>query len=193
MKRLIILSLMLMALPLAAAEAPKPAAPGARFEGMVADTQGQVSGKTATFLTVQADSWTSDSEILEYARILKEKGQDELLKVLWKAKTVGWIRIGSDLGHQVSIIRSIADKDGGRIIRVLTDRTIQFSEAMRDTRSSDYPFGIIELKIDKEGNGEGVLIAAASIAFDEQNVLQVKNYGTKPFKVFKVRTEVAKP
>jgi hypothetical protein len=191
MKRFTVCLLMLCTLPLLAEEAPK-AAP-ARFQGIVADTTGQIAGASSTSLTIQANEWTTDDQVLEYARILKEKGQDELLKVLWKAKTIGFIQIGKELGHQVSIVRSLADKDGGRIIRVITDRPIQFLESMYDTRSTDYPFGIVELKLDKDGNGEGVLVAAASIKFDEKGVLQVKSYGTKPFKIFKAHIVTEKP
>ena len=159
------------------------------FQGRLVDTGGAIPRGTSTYITIHVDKYTPDSEVQRLAKILATKGQDALIQAMWDEKSVGYVKIGSALGYQVAVIRSLPGKDGGRIIRVVTDRPIQFVEVMRSLRSRDYPFGLIELELGPDGRGKGVMVAAAKMEFDENGRLNITSYGTQPFKILGVRVE----
>lgn len=58
---------------------------------------------------------------------------------------------------------------------------------MRNLRSRDYPFGLIELKLAADGTGEGVLIAAIQARFTKEGELEIESHGTKPFRILAVK------
>lgn len=47
------------------------------------------------------------------------------------------------------------EAEGGRMIFLMTDRPIRMWEAMNRPRTIDYPFTLIQLQVDKDGNGVG--------------------------------------
>ena len=53
-------------------------------------------------------------------------------------------------------------------------------------QAADYPFGLIELTLDKEGKGEGRLIGAAQIELKE-GIVNVTSLGAQPVKLLSVR------
>ena len=65
-------------------------------------------------------------------------------------------------------------------------------ESLRHTRSTDYPFGLVELVMPMDGKGEGRLWAAVSLEFTAEKRLEVKNYGTQPFRVMQIRRKASK-
>jgi hypothetical protein len=87
------------------------------------------------------------------------------------------------------VASSIPQPDGGRIVRLFTERPIIFGEAYYNTRSTDYEFGIVELKLNAEGEGEGVTIPAAKLSLDKEGQLVVETlpYTTGPQKLLGVR------
>jgi len=147
---------------------------------------GSVPGKSTTYMTLNIESLTPDDEVVRLAGLLAESGQEAVISAMWDMDSVGWVKIGASLGYQVQIIRSLPTEDGGRIIRVVTDRPIMFYESMRGTRSKQYPFGLLELRFGPEGKGEGTLIAAAQLAFSKEGRLEIKSYGTQPFKIVQI-------
>jgi hypothetical protein len=161
------------------------------FRGHIIDTPQAYRG-SATFFTLHVDRWGSEEESQAYLKAIKEQGQDAVLKSFWKAEDSGWLRVGSQLGYPVVFARSFALPDGGRLVRAFTDRPMQFYEVRNSLRSVDYPFGIVEIKFDKKGKGEGQLVAAASVKFDEDGQLVLENFGTQPFKLANMRIEEVK-
>ena len=145
--------------------------------------------RTTSFFTLHIDRYSPKEEAQRLTGLLKEKGQDAVIDAMQDMKQKGWLRIGGSLGYHVAMIRVFPAPGGGRVIRAVTDRPIQFVEAMRALRSRDYPFGIVELTLDSEGKGKGVLIAAASAEVTKEGALEVKNYGTQPFRIVNVHPE----
>ena len=157
--------------------------------GRIIDAAGSIPGKTSAHFTIRIDKYTPGEEVKDYALLLAEKGQDALLNAIGNLDN-GYIRVGTSLGYPLSITRSL-DAEGGRIVRVVTDRPLQMFEVMRNTRSKDHPFGIIEMRFDEEGKGEGKMIAAAQVSFNEEGVLVIENYATRPFDLVNVEIEKA--
>lgn len=71
------------------------------------------------------------------------------------------------------------------------DRYITFWEARNRPRSSDYPFTLIEIRVDKDGEGEGKLSIATKITFDkEDNVIELETYASEPVRLQNVRMKL---
>ena len=131
--------------------------------------------------------FSTPEEAAELAQTLKESGQEGLTKALSKLEEKGNISINNRLGYKIGFIRQIPTPDGGSIIRMATDRPISIPELWGGARSMDYTIGVVELKLDAEGKGEGLLIYAAKVKFNEQGMLEIETYGIAPAKLINVR------
>lgn len=161
----------------AAGPASEPQGPE-QFAGVLANI---VNGGTIS-IVVHIDSYSPVGDIRALNLLLKDKGQDAVEAALFRMKGRGWIRIGSSLGYEVPIIRSLPTPTGRRIV-VIADRPIQFWDQWRGTRSLQYPFGMIVLDIDHGGRGEGRLIAAMRAKFDNEGKVELESFGTEPFRI----------
>jgi hypothetical protein len=73
---------------------------------------------------------------------------------------------------------------------IATDRYISFWEAMNRPRSIDYPFTVIEMRINKEGVGEGKMSIATKVTADkDKNLIVLEDYGIQPVLLKEVRAE----
>ena len=80
-------------------------------------------------------------------------------------------------------------EDGGRRIVLVTDRPISFWEAANQPRSIDYPFTLIELRLNRDGEGEGKMSIATKITGNRTfNLIELENYATQPVQLMAVRT-----
>jgi hypothetical protein len=161
------------------------------YSGFIVDTAGSLPRRSSNLFTLHVDQYTPIEEAQKMADLLLSQGTEPVLKELRKLDH-GYIKIGSSLGYHVGLIRSLDAPEGGRVIRAVTDRPIQMFELMRDTRSSDYEFGLVELKLGADGKGEGQLIAAAKVTIDKSGKVEVESLGTRPFAIKNVKTKVKK-
>ena len=80
--------------------------------------------------------------------------------------------------------------EGGERMVLITDRRIGFWEAANQPRSIDYPFTVIELRLNRDGEGEGKLSIATKIIHDKkENRITLENYETSPVRLTNVRRE----
>jgi len=83
-------------------------------------------------------------------------------------------------------------KDGGQQITLITDRRIGFWEASRQPRSIDYPFTVIDLRLNGDGEGEGKMSLATKIIADKNsNTIVLENYDLTPVQLTNVKRERA--
>jgi hypothetical protein len=142
-------------------------------------------------VTIYIDSYSTEQEAQQLDAISSSGGQDALLNALEKMKPIGRIeREGTVSFYDFKLIISTPTPTGRRIIAI-TDRPMGFREEARDARSTEYPFGILQLdlKDDKKGKEEGIgtLIYAAQIKDLNLNALNVENFGVDPVKLLGVR------
>ena len=74
-----------------------------------------------------------------------------------------------------------------RLHAIATDRKIGYFEFDRGARSLDYPFTLMELHLDKDGNGEGKVSVGTKISVNEDKQIELENYGMQPVQLNKVR------
>jgi hypothetical protein len=176
-----------LAAGLAAAPQPQITLP-VRFTAMAVNMS---SGGTAT-VQIRVDNWTTDAERDRLMNVLMNDGPDKLLSALQKAPKVGYIRTATSLGYDLHYARAVPGEDGGWRIVLGTDRRINYWELANRTRSVDYPFTVVELHIDKDGQGEGKLSLATKVTGDKENRLIVlENYAIQPVLLKSVRMEQA--
>lgn len=127
------------------------------------------------------DRWSTDAERDRLMSVMMDKGPDKLLDVLQGMPRVGYFRSPNSLGWDIHFARRIKNPDGGERIVLVTDRRITFWEAANRPRSIDYPFTVIELRLNSEGEGEGKISVATKIIADkEANIVTLENFDTQP-------------
>jgi hypothetical protein len=136
------------------------------------------TGQRVVEITV--DRWSPNAERQRLVTALQTKGPNELLKQLQKNKPVGRIRTPDSLGYDLRYAQQTPLPEGGRMIVIATDRPIGFWEATEHPRSIDYPFTVIQMKLDREGNGSGTLSYATKIVAHENDVIELEDFATQP-------------
>jgi hypothetical protein len=157
----------------------------------------------ATTVDITVDRWSTAAEregIL--ATMVEMKNQDALVKALQKSSVKGRFRIpglvGPDphqlrLGHDIRYAWQSPLPDGGTRIVLGTDRYIGFQEARSQPRTMDYPFTLIEIRVNKAGEGEGKMAVATMIDYDkDKKQLILENYSSEPLRLSKVTVKEKK-
>jgi len=157
------------------AEKPKPV----RFSAFAVNLG---SGPSAGVLDIVLERLSSDEERATLITALMEKGQDLLLKELQKVKPrVGYIRTPNSLGYDLQYAYRFVNADGSSRVVIATDRWIGYWEASRQPRTMDYPFTLIEMRLDKDGNGEGRMAVGTKITKSKDGkTVELENYGISP-------------
>jgi hypothetical protein len=164
---------------------------------------GSVGPAGATTVQITVDRWSTADERKDIlATMVEMSNQDALLKALQKSSVKGRFRIpglqGPDphqlrLGHDIRYAWQSPLPDGGTRIVLGTDRYIGFQEARDRPRTMDYPFTLIEIRINKAGEGEGKMAIATMIDFDKaKQQLILENYSSEPVRLTKVDAKVKK-
>ncbi|RPH63109.1 MAG: hypothetical protein EHM89_04525 [Acidobacteria bacterium] len=149
---------------------------------------------------IRVNQWSTEEERERLITTMLEKGQDALLRELTRTPVKGRFRIpgiqGPDphqlrLGHDLHYAWQTPLPDGGRRIVIATDRYIGFREAANQPRTTDYPFTLIEIRVNKEGKGEGKMAVATKITFDKKKQqIELENYSTEPVRLNNLQMKV---
>jgi hypothetical protein len=140
----------------------------------------------ATPVDITIERWTTEAERERLMAVFREKGSDALLHALRKTRRVGSIRTPDSLAYDLHYAAELPADEGGRRIVLATDRPIGFWEAANRPRTIDYPFMLVELRLDKNGNGEGKLSIATKLTLNG-DVLVLENYANQPVMLNDVR------
>ena len=154
------------------------------------------TGRNAT-IDISVTRWSTQAEREALIAAFVEKGQDGLLRALQKQKVTGRVRIpgwmgpdpqGWRLGWNLRYAWYQPGEDGGHRLLIATDRQMSFAEVRNQPRTVDYPFTLIEIRLDKNGEGEGKAAVATQIRMDKKkNTIELENYSTEPVRLNQVR------
>jgi hypothetical protein len=135
--------------------------------------------------------WSTDEEREALLTTLQEFGPDGLLKALEKIRPpVGRMRTPGSIGWDLYYARNNPLPDGSRRVILATNRRVAFREVANNTRSMQYQFTLIEMRIDKHGNGEGKLVPAAKVSWDRDSKrIEIENYSALPVDLLKVTSK----
>ena len=168
--------------------------------GLIAQTNGQPERFTANAIDMNrgaagnveivVNRWSTDAQRNTLMSSLLDKGPEKLLDKLQDMPRMGYIRTPDSIGWDVHFAHRTPLPEGGERIALVTNRRISFWEARNQPRSIDYPFTVIELRLNREGEGEGKMSIATKIIPDkEHNTITLENYQTSPVLLNNVRRE----
>jgi hypothetical protein len=136
------------------------------------------------------ERWSTEAERQRLIKTLLDQGPEKLLDVLQSLPRVGYIRSNGGLGYDLHYAHRLPGEDGGEHVVLATDRRIGFWEATNQPRSIDYPFTVIELHLNKDGEGEGKMSLATKITVDkDRSAIVLENYGIQPVLLQSVKRE----
>jgi hypothetical protein len=158
-----------------------------RFTATAVSTSPQY-GTGAQTVDITVNRWSTPSDRDRLVTALMSKGPDELLKQLQKIRPVGNIRTPDSLGYDLHYAFQTPLPEGGRMVVIATDRPIGFWEATRRPRSFDYPFTVIQMKLDREGMGSGTMSYATRITA-KNNVIELEDFATQPIMLNSIHAE----
>jgi hypothetical protein len=178
----LVLALTVISFPIQAKEKKKPIE---RFKAQ-AMTMGTATGK-ASFLNITIYRYSTDEERQLLLKTLKGEGAEELYDVLNKQDEMGYLQVPGSMGYEMRYARDFREGDRRTII-MATDRPIGLGEAMRNTRTRDNAFSLVQLNLDESGHGEGTLVVGAELEWDEEkDKLVIEGLSTEPVRLTKVK------
>ena len=145
-----------------------------------------VGNPGASQVEITVNTYTTDAARDRLVDVFRTDGETALLRALQNERPVGSIRTPGSLAYDLRYARELPGEEGGRRLILATDRPIGFSEARNNPRTLDYPFTLIELRLDREGRGEGRLSLATKLTLND-NVLVIENYADQPVMLKDVR------
>lgn len=149
------------------------------------------AGPRAGMVDIVLERLTTDEERAGLIAAFVEGGQDALLKALQKVRPrVGFIRTPNSLGYDLQYAYRFVNSDGTSRVVIGTDRPINFWEASRQPRTIDYPFTIIEMRLDTKGEGEGRMAAGTKISKSKDGkTIELENYGISPVALNQIKLQ----
>ena len=165
-----------------------------------AQTMGQPERFTATAINldrgrsgtveIAVTRWSSDADRTKLVTTALENGPEKLLNTLQHMPRAGYVRTPDSIGWDLHYAHHAPLPEGGERVVIATDRPISFWEAANQPRSIDYPFTVIEMHVNADGEGEGKMSVATKIIADKENkIITLENYGTQPTLLENVRRE----
>ena len=139
-----------------------------------------------TPVTIKINRWTGVEEDARLLGVLRDEGQEAFLRALHGAKPVGWIATPASLRYEFFYATAIRNGEKGRRILLITDRPMAIWERMNGAQSRDYPFTVIELRVDPNGNGHGTLAQLVQLRLSG-DILGIENLATAPMKLTEVK------
>ncbi len=137
--------------------------------------------------------WSTDEEADRLVATFKEKGEKQWADALQAAPSVGYVWAAtSSLGYSVKLARRVALPDGGARLILAIERPLgswdRPSWKAVGPLAADYPFSIIELRVNRSGIGEGKASLAAKLVIDDAaKTPALENYEAAPVLLKTVR------
>ena len=159
--------------------------PPEAYSGVAIGTGGSVGGKSVHF-DFRITQYTTDEEVQNFAQLVKDKGTDALRRALEK-EDKGRINVVGSTGNQIAVVRK-RRQGSDTVITIVTARTMPFIELYNSGRTTDYPFGFLQVTLNAKGEGTGQIMAAAKIRFDKKKgKYEIESYGNQYVKATNVR------
>ena len=163
-----------------------------RYVALAVNLGGTPGPTGAGTVEITIDNWSTDAQRDQLMKTLIDKGPEKLLDTLQKMPRVGSIRTPNSIGYDLHYARKNPLDEGGDQIVLATDRYIGFWEASNRPRTVDYPFTLIEMRVGKDGVGEGKMSLFTKITYDKKkNQVVLEDYGSQPVLLTQVRRESA--
>jgi len=140
---------------------------------------------------MRVNRWSTEAERGRLSRAFLTHRADSLLDELRDMKSVGTIRTPDSLAYDLRYAQQEPGEDGGRRIVLGTDRPVSFWEARNQPRTVDYPFTVIQMNIDRNGEGSGTLSYFTKITA-RGNTIELENFASSPIMLNDIKAKAIK-
>jgi hypothetical protein len=158
-----------------------------KFTAFAVDINSTRAGAATSVVDITINRWSPDADRDRLLKVLQDKGQDGLLSDLQKLPVVGYMNTPGSLRYDIHFARERPDPEGGHTIFLMTDRRIPAWEAINRPRRFDYPFTLIQLKVDKDGNGVGKASVATKITQTKDGTIELEDFNNVPVMLNEVK------
>ena len=141
-------------------------------------------------IDITVNRWSNDTQRDALMALVISKGPEKLLDALQDMPVVGHFGAPGNLSWDIHFARRMPLAEGGERVVLITDRRIGFREAVNQPRSIDYPFTFIDIRINRDGEGEGKMSLATKVIYDKkENMITLENFEHVPVQLSNVRRE----
>jgi hypothetical protein len=175
---------LLIALAAPAAEGPTP------IVVYTAWALNMLGGGGGTNVTIGIYRWSSDAERIALTDVLKTEGNAQMVADLSQLPQVGYIYSQGTLAYALYYARENTLPDGTRQVVLATNRPISFGASISGGTREKYNLGVIEMRFDKSGKGEGKIIGQGMASIDKKTgKVEVQNYMGQPTRLLQIKEE----
>jgi hypothetical protein len=146
-------------------------------------------GAGAGRVIMRVTRWSSEAERGQLSKTVMTQSAETLLDELREMKSVGTIRTPDSLGYDLRYAHQEPGEDGGRRVVIATDRPMGFWETVNRPRTVDYPFTVIQMQLDKNGEGKGTMSYFTKI-IARGNTIELENFATAPVMLNDIRSKL---
>ena len=166
-----------------------PAGAQERFTAQAVNLSNVGNSGAVGMVDIIIERYSTEDERNRFLAALTERGNDGLLQAFQKAPSIGRVGPTGRLGFDIRYAVEMPGEDGGRQIVIASDRRMSFLEASNRPRTVDYPFTVVQLKLDNAGKGEGKASVLTRIEADTRNnAIVLENFASRPVDLMGVRS-----
>lgn len=156
-----------------------------KFETFIGTTINMAVGSGET-LRMNVFQWSPEAERSRMVTAFQEKGGSDLLNAVRSAPSAGYLWTSESFGYTLRYAHHMPLPNGGERIILLADRRLgswsgNAWKASSQAGSPDYEFTVIELRLNRQGGGEGKMSLAAKVTADpEGKTIALDQYEAAP-------------
>jgi hypothetical protein len=143
-------------------------------------------------LNIVIDRWSSDAERDRMLGVIAEKGNAKLLDAFSDVSRIGTLHWPGGLEYAVRYARRVARPDGGADVVLVVERPLWAwwdADLAKNAVSPDHPFTVVQLRLGKDGKGEGRVSFGAPFASDKIAGVVITDLTKAPALLTDVRRE----
>ena len=161
---------------LALTPAQPEAIQGVRFTATASGPSGELGP-----VEIVINRFSTTVEKNRFMDTFAERGPAGLQEALQQAPSIGRLAAPGDQGFELRYAAELRGDNGDRHVIVASDQGMAFFEAADRPRTVDYPFTVLQLQIDRNGQGRGLASAYSPITLDKvQGSIVLENLGDQP-------------
>jgi hypothetical protein len=142
--------------------------PVQRFTAFAVNMTNRTTGAHAR-MDIVIDRWSTEAERETLAVADEEIGMQGVVDRLQNGTRIGYIRIGNQLGEDVTYAREVRHSDGSRRIELVMTRHLRSREIVEASPTADYPFTVVELHVNANGTGEGTMSVGVRVKIHKRD------------------------
>ena len=150
-------------------------------------------------IDIYVERWSTDDELDELLKTLKEGKRGKLLGVLEREPLRAGVLLMPGVQAHGDRARTRTPKNlkfareiitpAGRQVILASDEHLGLGESRLDARKERYEFSLMDIRFGPDGTGVGKVAAAGDVVYNPKTkAIELKNYGTKPVRLVNVKS-----